>query len=472
MTNEEMNEVNLINENAEMNENSEINENAEMNKNAETNEITEANAIAATSGNVETNEVIDETKKISEQYSKVANEKVKKVHDELENVFALVSEKYVEPYYEIIDNEQVYKQAAIDIDLKSTIPSIEDTELKKSIDELNSKIDMIQAKSDEILENYTKIDFDNKTQNDIAVENEALALTDEFEKIIENIYKVLAAENEGYTTKELCKKEKALANKIFLRELNEKIANMIADSKIKNFKIKERKVLHEKVTPIEWIMGKSRLKAAQILNYQLQGEIADIQRQQVPQTSDIGESVWILYDYIKGVPDRYYTKGIANLVEKLSDSEACRELIKRAKRDKAQRNQEEQLKENENEQIENIREEEADAAKTKEKDAEKEEVEEEKKLEKKFDESALTIIDKQEKFFKSYRKATEELQEENLDLEDEIAELKEKFATKKKNKSAQTEFLEAESINMMVEKIQEVIQSLYRENPRTNDTKN
>ena len=221
------------------------------------------------------------------------------------------------------------------------------------MDELTGSMDLIKTKSDEILENASGLDVlkkESEESSKIPLEetrklNEAFALTEDLSKITRKIEKCMQEDDESITPiSELYGKQISGVKTTFIDELNETITNLITDSKIKNFKIKQKLILQEKVSPIEWMMGKHKLKAAQILNYDLLAERAEVLRNEDLGARNIGESVLKLYDYISTIPDKYYTQGIANLIDELSKSDACRKLIKTSKTWKKQNNKKKNAK--------------------------------------------------------------------------------------------------------------------------------
>ena len=387
---------------------------------------------------------------------------IERTHAQIETIFAQVSEKYIDPYYQTVDACKVFRQAAKDIGIKSDFQSFDEAEMKRLMDELTGSMDLIKTKSDEILENVSGLDMlgkEYKGSSKIPLEetrklNEAFALTEDLSKITRKIEKCMQDDDESITPiSELYEKQISGVKTSFIDELNEKITNLITDSKVKNFKIKQKLILQEKVSPIEWMMGKHKLKAAQILNYDLLAERAEILRNEDLGAKNIGESVLKLYDYISTIPDKYYTQGIANLIDELSKSESCRKLIRQAKQEKAKQQEEMRIRYERGEEVDGEEEKES-------------EEKSQKQLEREFSENSLIKVGRQEKFFKPYRKETEKLQEKNEALKREIANLKKIFGKNKKDaKTYMRESVNKENQEKVISRIKNVISCLYSETP-------
>ena len=387
---------------------------------------------------------------------------IERTHAQIETIFAQVSEKYIDPYYQTVDACKVFRQAAKDIGIKSDFQSFDEAEMKRLMDELTGSMDLIKTKSDEILENVSGLDMlgkEYKGSSKIPLEetrklNEAFALTEDLSKITRKIEKCMQDDDESITPiSELYEKQISGVKTSFIDELNEKITNLITDSKVKNFKIKQKLILQEKVSPIEWMMGKHKLKAAQILNYDLLAERAEILRNEDLGANNIGESVLKLYDYISTIPDKYYTQGIANLIDELSKSESCRKLIRQAKQEKAKQQEEMRIRYERGEEVDGEEEKES-------------EEKSQKQLEREFSENSLIKVGRQEKFFKPYRKETEKLQEKNEALKREIANLKKIFGKNKKDaKTYMRESVNKENQEKVISRIKNVISCLYSETP-------
>jgi hypothetical protein len=387
---------------------------------------------------------------------------IERTHSQIETIFAQVSEKYINPYYDTVDKCKVFRQAAEDIGIKSDFQSFDEADMKRLMDELTGSMDLIKTKSDEILENVSGLEMlgkDYKGSSKIPLEetrklNEAFALTEDLSIITRKIEDCMQEDDESITPiSELYDKQISGVKAAFVEKLNETITNLITDSKIKNFKIKQKLILQEKVSPIEWMMGKHRLKAAQILNYDLLAERAEVLRNEDLGARNIGESVLKLYDYISTIPDKYYTQGIANLIDELSKSESCRKLIRQAKQEKAKQQEEQRKRYELGEEIDS----------EEEKDSEEKS---QKQLEREFSENALIKVSKQEKFFKPYRKETEKLQERNEELKREIANLRKIFGKNKKDaKTYMRESANKENQEKIISRIKNVISCLYSETP-------
>ncbi len=388
---------------------------------------------------------------------------IERTHAQIETIFAQVSEKYIDPYYDTVDTCRVFRQAAEDIGIKSDFQSFDEAEMKRLMDELTGSMDLIKTKSDEILENVSGLDMIGKEYNGsskIPLEetrklNEAFALTEDLSTITRKIEKCMQEDDEGITPiSELYEKQISGVKATFVDELNAKITNLITDSKIINLKEKQRIVLQEKVSPLEWMMGKHKLKAAQILNYTLQREKAEILRNEDLGAKNIGESVVKLYNYISSIPDQYYTKGLCDIIKKLAESDDCQRLIKQAKAEKAKRIEEKRQRYERGEVVDQ---------------EEPERIVEErpqKALEKEFAENSLVVVGRSEKFFKPYRKETEKMQEKNEALKREIANLKKIFGKNKKDaKSYMRESVNRENQEKIISRIKNVISCLYSETP-------
>ena len=389
---------------------------------------------------------------------------IERVHAKIELVFTQISEKYIDPYYESIDACKAYRKAAKDIGIQKEFQSFDETEMKRLMDELTGSMDLIKTKSDEIFENVKDVDFSSKEYTGttkIPLEetrklNEAFALTEDLATISKNIEESIQKDDESITPiSELYKKQIDSVKTTFVEALNEKISNLIADSKMKNYRIKKALVLKEKVSLLERMMGKNKLKAAQILNYTLLEERADILRNEELGARNIGESVWKLYDYISTIPEQYYTQGIAGLIEKLSESDACKKLIRQAKNERAKELEEQRKRYERGEEIDT--------------DTRTEQPSEEKtqtQLEKEFAENSLIIIGRNEKFFKPYREETDRLQEKNTEIKKEIANLKKIFSKNKKDaKNYMRDSVNKENQEKIVSRIKNVISCLYSETP-------
>lgn len=388
---------------------------------------------------------------------------IERTHAKIESIFAQVVEKYINPYYETVDTCKVYRRAAKDIGIKNEFQSFDEAEMKRLMDELTGSMDLIKTKSDEILENVQGLDMlgkDYKGSTKIPLEetrklNEAFALTADLATIAGKIEKCIQDDDEGISPiSDLYAKQISGVKTTFVDELNEKITNLITDSKLINLKEKRKIVLEDKVSLIEKLMGKGKLKAAQILNYTLLSERTEILRNEDLGARNIGESVVKLNNYMSSIPERLWTKGIADLVDQLSESEACRELIRQAKAEKAKRIEEKrklyELGEDvETEETERIVQERP-----------------QKVLEKEFAENSLVIVSKNEKFFKPYRKETDRLQEKNEGLKREIANLKKIFSKHKKDtKNYIRETVNKENQDIIIGRIKNVISCLYSETP-------
>jgi hypothetical protein len=157
---------------------------------------------------------------------------------------------------------------------------------------------------------------------------------------------------------------------------------------------------------------------------------------------------------MSSIPERLWTKGIADLVDQLSESEACRELIRQAKAEKAKRIEEKrklyELGEDvETEETERIVQERP-----------------QKVLEKEFAENSLVVVGRNERFFKPYRKETDRLQEKNEGLKREIANLRKIFSKHKKDtKNYIRETVNKENQDIIIGRIKNVISCLYSETP-------
>ena len=84
---------------------------------------------------------------------------IERTHAQIETIFAQVSEKYIDPYYQTVDACKVFRQAAKDIGIKSDFQSFDEAEMKRLMDELTGSMDLIKTKSDEILENVSGLDM-------------------------------------------------------------------------------------------------------------------------------------------------------------------------------------------------------------------------------------------------------------------------------------------------------------------------
>ena len=84
---------------------------------------------------------------------------IEKTHAQIETIFARVAEKYIDPYYEIVDICKTYRRAAKDIGIASEFKAFDEVEMKRKMDELTGSMDLIKAKSDEILENVQGLDI-------------------------------------------------------------------------------------------------------------------------------------------------------------------------------------------------------------------------------------------------------------------------------------------------------------------------
>ena len=388
---------------------------------------------------------------------------IERTHAKIENIFAQVVEKYITPYYETVDTCKVYRRAAKDVGIKNDFQSFDEAEMKRLMDELTGSMDLIKAKSDEILENVKSLDMlgkEYKGSSKIPLEetrklNEAFALTADLAIIAGKIEKCMQDDDEGISPiSDLYDKQISGVKTTFIDELNEKITNLITDSKLVNLKEKKKIVLAEKISPMEWLMGKHKLKAAQILNYTLQEDRAEVLRNEDLGARNIGESVLKLYNYMSTIPERLYTKGIANLIDKLSESDACQKLIRQAKAEKAKRIEEKRKRYERGEIVDQ---------------EDPERVIEErpqKVLEKEFAENSLVIVGRNEKFFKPYRKETDRLQEKNEALKREIENLEKIFSKHKKDtKSYIRETVNKENQDIIIGRIKNVISCLYSETP-------
>ena len=388
---------------------------------------------------------------------------IERTHAQIEAIFAKVVEKYIDPYYETLDTCKVYRKAAKDIGINSEFQSFDEAEMKRLMDELTGSMDLIKTKSDEILENVKGLDMLGKEYNGsskIPLEetkklNEAFALTADLSTIAKKIEKCIEDDDAGISPiSDLYSKQTDGVKSTFVDKLNDKITGLITDSKIVNFKEKRKIVLKEKVSPLEWMMGKHKLKAAQILNYTLLEERAEILRNEDLGARNIGESVIKLYNYIASIPDRMYTRGIENLIKQLAESDACQKLLKQAKLEKAKRIEEKRQR---YERGEIVDQEEPDRI-----------IEErpQKVLEKEFAENSLVVISRSEKFFKPYRKETDRLQEKNEEIKREIANLKKIFGKNKKDaKNYMRDSVNKENQEKIVSRINNVISCLYSETP-------
>ena len=389
---------------------------------------------------------------------------IERTHTQIEIVFAQVAEKYIDPYYDTVDICKDFLIAAKDIEIDGKFQAFDEAEMKRLMDELNGSMDLIKTKSDEILENVSGLDMagkEYKGSSKIPLEetrklNEAFALTEDLATITRRIEKCMQEDDESVTPiRELYEKQVTGVKATFINELNERITGLITDSKITNLKIKKKAVLKEKVSPLERLMGKNKLKAAQILNYDLLIERAEVTRDEDLGAKNIGESVLKLYDYISTIPEKYYTQGIANLIDALSKSEACRKLIRQAKQEKAKQQEELRKQYESGEEVES----EESTEKVREEKSEQQ-------LEKEFSENALMKITRQSKFFKSYRKETEKLQERNEALKREIANLRSIFGKNKKDaRNYMRESTNKENQEKIINRIKTVISCLYGETP-------
>ena len=130
---------------------------------------------------------------------------IEKTHAKIENIFAQVVEKYINPYYETVDTCKVYRRAAKDIGIKNDFQSFDEAEMKRLMDELTGSMDLIKTKSDEILENVQGLDMlgkDYKGSTKIPLEetrklNEAFALTADLATIAGKIEKCMQDDDEG-----------------------------------------------------------------------------------------------------------------------------------------------------------------------------------------------------------------------------------------------------------------------------------
>ncbi len=385
---------------------------------------------------------------------------IEKTHLQIETIFSQVAEKYIEPYYKTVDECEIYEKAAKDIGLQRDFKSFDKTEMKRLMDELTGSMDLIKGRSDEICEKIADIDLTNKEykgSTKIPLEqtkklNEAFGTTIDLIAITREIESCMQEDDESITPiNDLYSKQIEVVKSTFVESLNEEITNLIADSKILNFKIKQKLILKEKVSPLERIMGKNKLKAAQILNYDLLAERAEILRSEDLGAKNIGESVLKLYKYISTIPEKYYTQGIADLIENLSESGACKQLIREAKKERAREIEEQRKMYERGEEIEN----EITPEKINEEKSQKQ-------LEKEFAENSLMIIGRQDKFFKPYRKETEKLQARNEELKREIANLKKIFGKNKKGaKNYMRESVNRENQEKITNRIKTVIACLY-----------
>lgn len=388
---------------------------------------------------------------------------IERTHAQIETIFAKVVEKYIDPYYETLDTCKVYRKAAKDIGINSEFHSFDEAEMKRLMDELTGSMDLIKAKSDEILENVKGLDMLGKEYNGsskIPLEetkklNEAFALTADLSTIAKKIEKCIEEDDNGISPiSDLYSKQTDGVKSTFVDKLNDKITGLITDSKLVNLKEKKKIVLSEKVSLLERMMGKHKLKAAQILNYTLLEERTEILRDEDLGARNIGESVIKLYNYMASIPDRMYTKGIEKLINQLAESDACQTLIKQASREKAKRIEEKRQR---YERGEIVDQEEPDNI-----------IEErpQKVLEKEFTENSLVVIGRSEKFFKPYRKETDRLQEKNEAIKREIANLKKIFGKNKKDaKNYMRDSVNKENQEKIVGRINNVISCLYSETP-------
>lgn len=388
---------------------------------------------------------------------------IERTHAQIEEIFSRVVEKYINPYYEIVDICKTYRRAAKDIGIASEFKAFDEVEMKRKMDELTGSMDLIKAKSDEILENVQGLDIfgkEYKGSTKIPLEetrklNEAFALTADLATIAGKMENCMQNDDKGISPiSELYEKQISGVKTTFISELNEKITNLIADSKILNLKEKTKLVLDEKVSLIERVMGKHKLKAAQVLNYTLLKEKADVLRNEDLGARNIGESIVKLYNYVASIPDSRCTEGLHSLIKHLSESAACQRLLKQAKMEKAKRMEEKRQRYERGEVVDF---EEPDQI-----------IEErpQKVLEKEFAENSLVVVSRNEKFFKPYRKETEKLQGENAKLKREIDNLKSIFNKHKKDtKDFIRETVNGENQAIIISRLEEVISCLYSETP-------